>query len=132
MWLFTPFSFLSIVQKPDQVPGTLTARARAAGDLEKVFPGVAVTHSTDTDYPFRAVVRREMLKDALCRVIDDLDYPNFKSATVENDRHFAYFEVWKAMAAFQRGRERPARPHAQRTHLGRAAPKKLLSSPGRR
>jgi len=42
MWIFLSDSFLSIVDKDDPSGATLLVRARVAGDIERVFPGVAV------------------------------------------------------------------------------------------
>ena len=60
MWLFTPFGFFSIVQKPaDKSAGTLTVRARVGVDLDNLrqryLPSLGPTQAAaGTDYRYRA------------------------------------------------------------------------------
>ena len=79
MWIMTNNSYLSIVRK-DCGPAELVVRARRAGDIEKVFPNAKVTRQTDSDYLYRAVVPRDVVKQALAAMIDLIDYPNFKDS----------------------------------------------------
>ena len=69
MWIMTNNGYLSIVSK-DCSPAKLLVRARRAGDIEKVFPNAKVTRQTDSDYLYRAVVPRNVVKQALAAMID--------------------------------------------------------------
>ena len=104
MWLFFSNSMLSIVRKPNQKPGTLTVRARAAGDIARVFPGFKVEPTPKADYAYRAVIPRGDIALALTSAVEALDYDNFKDSVTEQDRHDAYVGVWDAMWRFQQGR----------------------------
>ena len=79
MWIMTNNSYLSIVSK-DCGPAELLVRARRAGDIEKVFPNAKVTRQTDSDYLYRAILPRDVVKQALAVMIDLIDYPNFKDS----------------------------------------------------
>jgi len=85
MWLITSIGFFSVVQKPgDKQNGTLTVRSRVRSDLaalkQHYLPGLGpIQESLDTDYRFRAVAPRAEVSAAMARMIEDLDYGNFKS-----------------------------------------------------
>ena len=66
MWIMTNNAYLSIVSK-DCGPAELLVRARRAGDIEKVFPNAKVTRQTDSDYLYRAVLPRDVVKQSLGR-----------------------------------------------------------------
>jgi hypothetical protein len=100
MWIMTNNSYLSIVSK-DCGPAELLVRARRAGDIEKVFPDAKVTRNTKSDYLYRAVVPRDLVKQALAALIDKIDYPNFKDSVQDGALHAAYVAVWHAMAGLQ-------------------------------
>ena len=100
MWIMTNNSYLSIVSK-DCGPAELLVRARRAGDIEKVFPDATVTRNTNSDYLYRAVLPRDVVKQALAAMIDHIDYPNFKDSVEDSSLHAAYVGVWCAMAGLQ-------------------------------
>jgi hypothetical protein len=100
MWIMTNNSYLSIVSK-DCGPAELLVRARRAGDIEKVFPDAKVTRTTNRDYLYRAVLPRDVVKQALAAMIDHIDYPNFKDSVEDGSLHAAYVGVWCAMAGLQ-------------------------------
>jgi hypothetical protein len=100
MWLCLQDSFLSIVAK-DCGPTELLVRARRAGDIAKVFPDARVIKSTNTDYAFRAVLPRSVVKAAIASQIDDINYGNFKNSVEDTSMHAAYVSVWCAMAGLQ-------------------------------
>jgi hypothetical protein len=82
MWLMTTVGFFSIFRKPDDAD--LTVRARARGDfeaLERVYlPSLGpISTGSGTDYPFRARVAPGVLAAAVARMVEDIDYANFKS-----------------------------------------------------
>src|SRR6202021_1936008 len=82
-------------------PTELHVRARRAGDIEKVFPNAKVTRQTDSDYLYRAILPRDVVKQALAAVIDLIDYPNFKDSVEDRSLRAAYVSVWCAMAGLQ-------------------------------
>jgi hypothetical protein len=100
MWIMTNNSYLSLVSK-DCGPAELLVRARRAGDIENVFPDAKVTRSTNRDYLYRAVLPRDVVKQALAAMIDHIDYPNFKDSVEDRSLHAAYVGVWCAMAGLQ-------------------------------
>lgn len=100
MWLMLSDCFFSIVAK-DCGSDELLVRARRAGDIEKVFPNAKVTRNTKSDYLYRAVLPRDVVKQALAAMIDKIDYPNFKDSVEDSSLHAAYAGVWHAMAGLQ-------------------------------
>jgi hypothetical protein len=89
MWIMTNNSYLSIVSK-DCGPAELLVRARRAGDIEKIFPDAKVTRTTNRDYLYRAVLPRDVVKQALAAMIDHINYPNFKNSVEDRSLHAAY------------------------------------------
>ena len=107
MWIFLPNSMLSIVQKPgDAEAGTLTVRARIAGDIERVFPDAKVIEGGGTDYAFRATIPRELVAQAMHDQVMGVSYSNFKSTVKDRQRHEAYLKVWSAMFGYQQNEKR--------------------------
>jgi hypothetical protein len=100
MWIMHSDCFLSIVSK-DCGPTELLVRARRNGDIEKVFPSAKVIKDAGTDYLYRAVLPRDVVKQALAAMIDHIDYPNFKDSVEDRSLHAAYVGVWCAMAGLQ-------------------------------
>lgn len=104
MWIFTTKGFYSIVQSP--VPGRLLVRARFEGDIQKLIPDVGeVSFTPERDYAYRAIVPSKVVQNALDGEIDDIDYPNFKDAVLDDRRHPAYGNVWTVM--YNAGDNRP-------------------------
>lgn len=110
MWLITPIGFFSIVQKPgDKKNDTLTVRSRVRGDLVALklhyLPGLGeIQESSDTDYRFRAVAPRGEVSAAMSRMIDSLDYSNFKSEVAKQQgykRASLYHQVWDVLYKLQ-------------------------------
>lgn len=101
MWLCLNDAFLSIVKK-DCPDGSLLVRARRPGDIEKVFGRrVKVTRLLDSDYLFRAVIRRDDVTRAIQDEVLRIDYGNFKDSVSDNELHDAYMKVWTAMSLLQ-------------------------------
>ncbi len=110
MWLITPIGFFSIVEKPDdRSAGTLTIRARVRSDLESLreaaLPSLGeVAESRNTDYRFRAKAQRSEVAAALARMIEQLDYDNFKSEVARQQgskRAHLYHDVWDVLYRMQ-------------------------------
>lgn len=106
MWILTTIGFFSIVQKPwDVERGTVTIRARVRGDLENLRDGYLpeiseITESTDSDYRFRAVVPQSRCADALAKIVQDIDYDNFKDEVARlqgRRRAHVYHDVWASL-----------------------------------
>ena|SRR3974390_62251 len=84
MWLITSTGFFSIVCKPgDAERGTLTIRSRVRSDLDALreyLPSLgAIEEGAGTDYRYRARAKRGDVAKALAKMIQDLDYANFKN-----------------------------------------------------
>ena len=102
MWLSLNKCFLSIVHK-DCKPDELLVRARRKGDIEKVFPAVIAKTTRGTDYAYRAVVKREVVAQALQDQVMNLNYSNFKDSVRDDALHRAYSSVWSIMGKLQEG-----------------------------
>lgn len=101
MWIFLNDAFLSIVAPPKE-EGMLLVRARARGDIERVFPHADVIQLPNRDYDYRALVPRIQVAQAMARQVMGIDYGNFKNSVAEDCRHDAYASVWGVMFNFQR------------------------------
>lgn len=110
MWIITPIGFFSVVQKTgDNQNGTLTVRARVRGDLvalkQHYLPGLgAIQESKDTDYRFRAQAPRAEVSAAMARLVEDLDYSNFKAKVTQRQgykRASLYHDVWDVLYKLQ-------------------------------
>lgn len=108
MWIMSPKGFVSIVRK-DCPPGHLLVRSRRRECLEALFPDADVVENAGTDYQFRAVIPQLDVINVVSRELIELDYPNHKGATKDDDLHSAYSAVWSVMARLQ-----PTAPFAHR------------------
>ena len=78
MWIHSEKGFLSIVEDLSN-PDNLLVRARYDGDIERIFgEDTYVISGAGSDYEFRAFVPREQVSAALHRMVDEIDYFNFK------------------------------------------------------
>jgi hypothetical protein len=100
MWIFLSDAFLSIVDKGGDGT-TLLARARKAGDIERIFPGSEVQETPRNDYRYRARLPRERVAQALADAVQNIRYPNFKDTVKSHARHEAYLSTWQVMYRFQ-------------------------------
>lgn len=110
MWICLPDSFLSVVHK-DCEPDELLVRARMPGHIEAVFPQAKVTQSRDTDYRYRAVLKRDDVAAALVSQVYQMEYPNFKNEARERRLHDAYAGFWNIHARLQ-----PTAPYSGMRH----------------
>lgn len=111
MWLITPVGFFSVVRKPTDIKSkTLTVRARVRSDLEalkaKYLPELGlIQESKANDYRHRAVAPQAAVAAAMARLIEDLDYANFKDEVKKRqgaDRAHLYHDVWDLLHGLQR------------------------------
>jgi hypothetical protein len=100
MWLCFKNSFLSVVHK-DCEKDELLVRARRKGDIEKVFPCATVTRTPGVDYLYRAVIKREVVAQAMTDMLMDYKADNFKNSVKDNQLHSAYSSFWGIMARLQ-------------------------------
>ncbi len=103
MWLFTPFGFFSVVQKRGDAG--LTVRSRARGDLLRLrrhyLPELSEpVAQAGTDYPWRACCSHDALGQAMPRLVQHIDYANFKDEVALSQgqsRALRYGKVWQAL-----------------------------------
>jgi hypothetical protein len=115
MWLFTTQGFFSVVRHT-HLPGHLLIRARLREDIERLAsllaketgrPFVPMVLS-EADYRYRLEVPRADFARAAIRLVEEIDYPNFKLAVHgEPARDRAYGRVWSVMAELQEEEEFP-------------------------
>jgi hypothetical protein len=104
MWLISSIGFFSIVRKPGD--DQLTVRSRTKGDLETLgrtyLSGLGpIVEGAGTDYRFRARVASDEFAAAAHRMVEDIDYPNFKDEVARRQgarRAHLYGEVWRVLS----------------------------------
>lgn len=110
MWVFTPYGFYSVVEKPeDRDTGMLTVRSRVKADLdalrERFMPELGQTISgTGTDYRYRAKIAKSAFSEGMKRVSESVDYDNYKHAVGTRqgyDRARIYARVWTDLLALE-------------------------------
>lgn len=108
MWIFAKTGFISVVvHRAD--PALLMVRARFEGDIEAVFGDLIDVRVTPfADYRFRTQVGRKRFAKVLARMVDEMDYDNFKNSVARSDpeRVSDYMSVWAAMESAQERRIR--------------------------
>jgi 8-oxo-dGTP pyrophosphatase MutT (NUDIX family) len=106
MWIMTTIGFFSIVQKPeDKRDDTLTIRSRVKSDLialrDQYLPNLdAIVAYSGTDYQYRARAPRNDVSAALQKLIQAIDYDNFKNAVASRqdyNRASLYGKVWSTL-----------------------------------
>lgn len=119
MWLFTSFGFFSVVRK--QGEPDLTIRSRARGDLLRLqrhyLPELSdpVAHE-GTDYPWRSRCGHVDLARAMPRIVEHIDYANFKDEVALSngkDRAHRYAKVWQALYGMDDDLPEPIRDNYQ-------------------
>lgn len=112
MWLITVCGFYSVVQGPlEGGNDILLVRGRVYQDLETLrneyMPNAGeVTANSGSDYPFAIRVKKQEFSQALQKIIDDINYSNFKEAVTDSQgysRAEIYAGVWMELYRLQRG-----------------------------
>jgi hypothetical protein len=104
----TSIGFFSVVRKRGETD--LTVRARVRGDLEELGEKYLSTLGPieaggGSDYPYRARISSKDFAAAVSRMVEDIDYSNFKDAVGERqgfDRAHVYSEVWSVVRRLTR------------------------------
>lgn len=100
MWIFTNKGFYSVVEdKADS--RRVVVRARSREHLESVVPPSRIIETTDTDYRYRAYMLKEEWKRIMLKLIDNIDYSNFKNSVPEGAYHNRLLEIWREMYQYQ-------------------------------
>jgi hypothetical protein len=111
MWLYTTIGFFSVVKKQlSGAQGELQVRARVDGDLEalreRYMPELSPTIVTPRgDYKFRAAISAADFAKGMIKLVQAIDYSNFKSAVFEQqgwERENIYKDVWHASRQLER------------------------------
>ena len=58
-------------------------------------------HSPRRDYAWRTIVTKTQMKKAMDKLVDDIDYTNFKDSVKDEELHDAYVGVWTEMYIYQ-------------------------------
>lgn len=98
MWVFLKDSWLSIVADLNDA-SRLLVRSRYEGDIERVFPGVAVQATPEADYGFRAFLPRKIVADAMAKAALEITYTNYKDSLAGSGREDAAHKIWAVVRA---------------------------------
>ena len=96
MWLFVSGGFLSIVGHRT-LPDSLLVRARNPDHIRAMFPEVEYTCMPTADYPYRAVLGRGAVQEAMVQYIQTMVYDNFKASIDNDEYHDVCLNVWRTM-----------------------------------
>lgn len=103
MWIFTQLGFFSVVAHREK-PGVLLVRARVRSDLETLAARAkkcpSVTELDDADYRFRAEFQKKDFSAIISKLVDDIDYDNFKDRVSKRQgyaRASIYMKVWDTL-----------------------------------
>lgn len=99
MWLFVSGGFLSVVAHRT-LPDSLLVRARNPDHIRAVFPDVEITYMRAADYPYRVVLNRTMVQEAIVEYLQKMVYDNFKASIEDFDYHDSCIDVWRTMWAY--------------------------------
>ncbi len=99
MWLFVSGGFLSVVAHRTQ-PESLLVRARHPDHIHAAFPEAEVSHMPTADYPYRTVVSRTVVEDAIANYVRTMMYDNFKASIDDVEYHDACLDIWRTMWAY--------------------------------
>jgi len=107
MWIMTNWGVMSVVQRPLKSEGhvglELQVRARDRKTLTKLRRLVPQTEvsdiirTPDADYQYRVFISRWAYGQLLDRLVETLDYENFKNSVQDDDLHDLYIKIWGAI-----------------------------------
>lgn len=99
MWMYFNDAFVSVVEHQDDSQ-TLLVRSRFRGHLENLLPGLDIHKDTGSDYPFRVFISRRAFANVIQRrILDDLNYTNFKASIPNDTDRATAFHVYGATLA---------------------------------
>ncbi len=125
MWLATKLGFYSVVRKGRDYH----VRARLKRDLLnlKEFTGCnakLIQSPPTADYRWRMIVRLDVWQAIMVRLVDSVDYANFKSKIDHTpdqcEKHGAYARLWAELHQIQSVHD--ARPNPRYPRPGRGRP----------
>ncbi len=96
MWLFVSDGFLSIVAHRDY-SDHLLVRSRHPDHIEALFSDAEIIFMPSADYPYRAVLPRQVVQLAVNDYFAHMRYDNFKNSILDYDYHEACKSVWRKM-----------------------------------
>lgn len=119
MWIFTKYGFFSAVCARESAesrvvdPDMLMVRARQIQhlrDLQEHFTALQefeIVNNEGTDYCCRMFVPKEVWKNIMVKLTNEMDYDNFKEEVGNSGGSSEYQEalgqVWRTMYFFQEG-----------------------------
>lgn len=101
MWLFTETGFVSaVVSNLD--PSKIMVRSRDKESLTELsyLAGEEILEIPNRDYPYRVITEKDVLKEWMNSLIDDMNYSNFKGRVEVTRGHKftdALHKVWADM-----------------------------------
>lgn len=105
MWVITTRGFYSVVAHADDPTKVSCAHAREdLVALSDLVSNVRIVETPSADYRWRANVDRTAWVDAVARIAEEIDYPNFKSAVAERqgwERAEPLNDVWTTLRRLQ-------------------------------
>jgi len=118
MWIFTKYGFFSVVcakdRKGNSDPNLLMVRARERHHLEDLCFQFElknrIRESKKTDYRYRIIIKKEDWLKVSKALIQDIDYPNFKSEVLSYEQgntpyQHALHEIWGVMYSLQENKD---------------------------
>ena len=99
MWLFVSGGFLSVVAHR-ALPDSVLVRARNPDHIRAMFPDVEIAYMRTADYPYRVVLNRTMVQEAIVEYLQTMVYGNFKASIEDFEYHDSCIDVWRTMWAY--------------------------------
>ena len=65
-----------------------------------MFPDVEITYMRTADYPYRVVLKRITVHEAIVEYLQTMVYDNFKASIEDFEYHDACIDVWRTMWAY--------------------------------
>ena len=75
-------------------------RARNPDHIRAMFPDVEIAYMRTADYPYRVVLNRTMVQEAIVEYLQTMVYDNFKASIEDFEYHDACIDVWRTMWAY--------------------------------